>query len=72
MLINLIIIIYFLDVIETVLRSNQGSVDATIDQLLQISSENQNKDGMPSNVSINPLIFKIVHFYLNYYFQFFK
>ena len=37
--------------IETVLRSNQGAVDATIDQLLQISSENQNS-AAPTNVSL--------------------
>lgn len=38
------------DVIETILRSNEGAVDATIDQLLQISSENQNNVA-PVNVS---------------------
>lgn len=29
------------DVIEAVLRANQGAVDATIDQLLQMSTDNQ-------------------------------
>lgn len=29
------------DVIEAVLRSNQGAVDATIDQLLAMSTDNQ-------------------------------
>uniref|UniRef100_A0A0V0GC38 Putative ubiquitin-conjugating enzyme n=1 Tax=Triatoma dimidiata TaxID=72491 RepID=A0A0V0GC38_TRIDM len=31
------------DVIEAVLRSNQGAVDATIDQLLSMSSDNENE-----------------------------
>ncbi|CAG5045994.1 unnamed protein product [Parnassius apollo] len=31
------------DVIEAVLRSNQGAVDATIDQLLAMSTDNQNE-----------------------------
>lgn len=31
------------DVIEVVLRSNQGAVDATIDQLLSMSSDNENE-----------------------------
>ncbi|XP_061393845.1 CUE domain-containing protein 1-like [Musca vetustissima] len=31
------------DVIEAVLRANQGAVDATIDQLLQMSTDNQNE-----------------------------
>lgn len=38
-----------LDVIETVLRANNGAVDSTIDQLLQISSENQNANSRPNN-----------------------
>lgn len=29
------------DVIESVLRANQGAVDATIDQLLAMSTDNQ-------------------------------
>lgn len=29
------------DVIEAILRANQGAVDATIDQLLQMSTDNQ-------------------------------
>ncbi len=40
----------YTDVIETVLRSNQGAVDATIDQLLQISSETPTTNA-PANVS---------------------
>ena len=35
------------EVIETVLRSNQGSVDKTLDQLLTMSIDNEN--GSPSN-----------------------
>lgn len=31
------------DVIEAVLRANQGAVDATIDQLLAMSTDNQNE-----------------------------
>ncbi|KAL5293092.1 CUEDC1 family protein [Megaselia abdita] len=31
------------DVIEAILRANQGAVDATIDQLLQMSTDNQNE-----------------------------
>lgn len=31
------------DVIEAVLRANQGAVDATIDQLLTMSTDNQNE-----------------------------
>ncbi|CAB0019249.1 unnamed protein product [Nesidiocoris tenuis] len=31
------------DVIEAVLRSNQGAVDTTIDQLLSMSSDNENE-----------------------------
>jgi len=42
------------DVIETVLRANNGAVDSTIDQLLQISSENQNGNSKTSGVPSNP------------------
>lgn len=31
------------DVIEAILRANQGAVDATIDQLLAMSTDNQNE-----------------------------
>lgn len=34
------------DVIEIVLRANQGAVDATIDQLLQMSGEEAQKNRM--------------------------
>lgn len=37
------------NLIETVLRSNQGAVDATIDQLLQISSETPSNNNAPTN-----------------------
>lgn len=48
------------DVIEAVLRANQGAVDATIDQLLAMSTDNQNEllrneledpDAVPTNGS---------------------
>ncbi|XP_065361394.1 CUE domain-containing protein 1 [Calliphora vicina] len=42
------------DVIEAVLRANQGAVDATIDQLLQMSTDNQNeklRNELDGNVS---------------------
>uniref|UniRef100_A0A182NME3 CUE domain-containing protein n=1 Tax=Anopheles dirus TaxID=7168 RepID=A0A182NME3_9DIPT len=49
------------DVIEAVLRANQGAVDATIDQLLAMSTDNQNEklrheletDGPPLRAAIN-------------------
>ncbi|KAI9588172.1 CUE domain-containing protein 1 [Glossina fuscipes] len=42
------------DVIEAVLRANQGAVDATIDQLLQMSTDNQNeklRNELDANIS---------------------
>ena len=50
------------DVIETILRSNNGIVDATIDQLLQMNdNESRKKKALPlkqDNVSILNIRFK--------------
>lgn len=42
------------EVIECVLRSNNGAVDATIDQLLQMSIEGRSDDSSDSDDSIPP------------------
>ncbi|XP_028275546.1 CUE domain-containing protein 1b isoform X3 [Parambassis ranga] len=44
------------EVIECVLRSNNGAVDATIDQLLQMSIDGQGSDSSDSDDSIPPEI----------------
>lgn len=40
------------DVIEAVLRANNGVVDATIDQLLQINNESQMKKAAMKNENV--------------------
>lgn len=40
------------DVIEAVLRANQGAVDATIDQLLAMSTDNQVRKSISQNLHI--------------------
>lgn len=51
------------EVIECVLRSNNGAVDATIDQLLQMSIEGQGSDdSSDSDDSIPPEVRYVVFF----------
>lgn len=50
------------DVIEAVLRANQGAVDATIDQLLAMSTDNQVRLNF-AHISVS-LPFNIFAFYL--------
>jgi hypothetical protein len=55
------------EVIECVLRSNNGAVDATIDQLLQMSIDgNCSDDSSDSEDSISPEVSGISPVFLSY------
>lgn len=55
------------DVIESVLRSNNGVVDATIDQLLQMNTESSKKKAAKKdNVSLDHMYPQFNDFF-NYY-----
>lgn len=54
------------DVIEAVLRANQGAVDATIDQLLAMSTDNQVKH------FVIFFFFRTLHFLITNFMQIFS
>lgn len=57
------------DVIEAVLRANQGAVDATIDQLLAMSTDNQVHNNYLEYVFCEILNFEYHAFKINLHFR---